>query len=117
MTDRAELRARLTEALLPCPFCGGEAEMIHGAPGSHYVKCKQCGAASDDRFEDSAIAAWNRRSAIASRQAVVKPDLATVEAVARKVNPGRSEDHIKSVALDALSIIRALQSGRPGEVR
>lgn len=36
-------------------------------------------------------------------------DLATVEAVCRKVNPGRSEDHIKSVALDALSVLRALQ--------
>ena len=41
------------------------------------------------------------------------PDLAAIEAAARKVNPGRSEDHIKSVALDALSIIRAL-SQNPG---
>lgn len=39
-----------------------------------------------------------------------KPDLALIEATARKINPGRSEDHIKSVALDALSIYRALQS-------
>ena len=39
-----------------------------------------------------------------------KPDLPLIEATARKVNPGRSEDHIKSVALDALSIIRALSA-------
>jgi hypothetical protein len=40
------------------------------------------------------------------------PDLALIEATARKINPGRSEDHIKSVALDALSIIRALSAVR-----
>jgi hypothetical protein len=39
-----------------------------------------------------------------------KPDLELIEATARKINPGRSEDHIKSVALDALSIIRALSA-------
>jgi hypothetical protein len=38
------------------------------------------------------------------------PDLALIEATARKINPGRSEDHIKSVALDALSIFRALSA-------
>lgn len=34
--------------------------------------------------------------------------LARVEEVARSLNPSRSEDHIKSVALDALSIHRAI---------
>lgn len=37
-----------------------------------------------------------------------KIDLALIEATARKINPSRSEDHIKSVAMDALSIVRAL---------
>jgi hypothetical protein len=41
-------------------------------------------------------------------------DLAVIEATVRKVNPGRTEDHIKSVALDTLSVLRALAS-RPKE--
>jgi hypothetical protein len=58
-------------------------------------------------IEKVAALASSERS---GREAV---DLAEIERVARKVNPGRSEDHIKSVALDALSIIRAL-SQNPG---
>jgi hypothetical protein len=43
----------------------------------------------------------------------LRVDLALIEATARKINPGRSEDHIKSVALDALTIFRALQGKKP----
>lgn len=31
-----------------------------------------------------------------------------IEAEVRKLNPGRDEDHIKSVALDCLSVMRAI---------
>lgn len=36
------------------------------------------------------------------------PDILWIEQMIRKLNPGRSEDHIKSVALDALSIFHAV---------
>lgn len=38
---------------------------------------------------------------------------AAAEAEARKLNPGRSEEHIKSVALDGLSIYRAMRAAEP----
>lgn len=51
------------EALKPCPFCGGEAE-IDPRFGAVSVDCKSCfsGAGPHDT-EAEAIAAWNTRQA------------------------------------------------------
>jgi Lar family restriction alleviation protein len=47
--------------LLPCPFCGGEAE-ADGLPNYAYYMCKECGASSKTcTTEENARAAWNRR--------------------------------------------------------
>jgi len=68
----------MSEKLLPCPFCGGEATLTTwpvyeaGRPYSpeaarkqHYAQCLVCatqqGASSHDSAEE-AIAAWNRRA-------------------------------------------------------
>lgn len=51
-----------TPELKSCPFCGGEAEFLSGAPGCHYVRCKQCKASCDDVAYDHAVALWNRRA-------------------------------------------------------
>ena len=67
--------------LLPCPFCGGEAELHDGVviipvideSGAYidadvedtpaWVECAACGAATDGvDSADEAIAAWNRRT-------------------------------------------------------
>ncbi len=67
--------------LLPCPFCGGEAELHDGVviipvideSGAYidadvedtpaWVECAACGAATDGvDSADEAIAAWNRRA-------------------------------------------------------
>lgn len=42
--------------LLPCPFCGGEAEAVHEISGFWTVECVECGALVDG------IAAWNARA-------------------------------------------------------
>lgn len=65
--------------LLPCPFCGGEAEMSYyakeGSPdiAGYYVECTTCSAGGEgfdiqgempdrvERTKDKAIAAWNTR--------------------------------------------------------
>lgn len=58
-------------ALLPCPFCGGEAVMVIGALefSDAEVHCKACATQSGNygggllgANKDAAIAAWNRRA-------------------------------------------------------
>lgn len=61
----------MTEALKPCPFCGGEGRVEHCRCG-YYVKCLDCGIAFDDESkadvtgcfepfatEQEAVSAWN----------------------------------------------------------
>lgn len=47
--------------LLPCPFCGGEAQLSEGI--SYYVFCPDCGAEGpwDDDGRDKAVNGWNAR--------------------------------------------------------
>ena len=60
MTDN-----RTTE-LLPCPFCGGEAEVFNPfdkTAGTWCVICRECACASGfEQTEAEAIAAWNTRA-------------------------------------------------------
>ncbi len=65
------------EELKPCPFCGGEAHVVHGVyrDGGYiehaaYVQCAKCGARTDEvsecmpemRVHDMAVSIWNRRA-------------------------------------------------------
>lgn len=67
----------MTQAMKPCPFCGGEAELVTGAhrDGGYiencaFVRCKGCGARSyefhecvtPDEVQGYASEAWNRRA-------------------------------------------------------
>lgn len=58
--------------LKPCPFCGGEAEIvghyIKGVPNNYqyFVRCKRCKARPtlygfNFKKKEKAIEAWNRR--------------------------------------------------------
>jgi len=51
---------------LPCPFCGGEAEVVEASrlvmPRGTFVQCKNCWAfVAGFKTKTDAIAAWNRR--------------------------------------------------------
>ena len=59
--------------LLPCPFCGGKAELCGGWADGYHVACDGCECdlgrnssegepAHDFISAESAIAAWNRRA-------------------------------------------------------
>lgn len=57
----------MTEELKPCPFCGSDDVEALDMEGKHYVACYDC--ALEGPFHDSraeAVAAWNRRAAIAA---------------------------------------------------
>lgn len=60
--------------LKPCPFCGGQAELIHNSIGFAFdrivsaVKCVQCGArtrtfemSTEFSCDDKAVEMWNTR--------------------------------------------------------
>ena len=54
---------RVTEKLEPCPFCGGQAELVHMRSGDDIVRCTSCRARTRQYHENEngPIAAWNRR--------------------------------------------------------
>ena len=62
-----DVREKLVD-LKPCPFCGGEADVIehlfHGLDSSYGLQCKKCEAETYQfyRSEEKAIKAWNSRA-------------------------------------------------------
>ena len=68
--------------LMPCPFCGGEAERldfaaVEGDPnaGGSCICCKQCGASSPVHFDrkENLESSWNTRTARTAPLAVDHP--------------------------------------------
>jgi hypothetical protein len=54
---------RPAEGALPCPFCGGVAELLHWIEiGKFQVRCHRCRASTWPlAFATDALAFWNRR--------------------------------------------------------
>ena len=50
--------------LLPCPFCGGEAELRHNKTWDYEVRCVDCRAKTRQHHENKngAIGDWNTRA-------------------------------------------------------
>ena len=48
----------------PCPFCGGEAELVENSGGNYFIRCRSCGCRTRF-FNENHIGAqttWNRRA-------------------------------------------------------
>lgn len=58
-----------TEALKPCPFCGGEAYFDHDDNGWNWIECGSCGDSTNakvsamDDCKPLLLEQWNRRKA------------------------------------------------------
>ena len=59
MTDNGVKRTK-TE-LLPCPFCGGEAELVCDC-GFWWARCGECSGCGPATGKEQAIEAWNTRA-------------------------------------------------------
>jgi hypothetical protein len=57
MDDRIE-----AVALLPCPFCGGDADLVLPPSSRPYVACLDNFCTGPQETREKAIAAWNRRA-------------------------------------------------------
>ncbi|WP_188853142.1 Lar family restriction alleviation protein [Aureimonas glaciei] len=62
--------AEKPEALLPCPFCGGEAKhrSRQAWPKTHWVQCRSCRARGPDGLlaANDAELGWNARAFVLS---------------------------------------------------
>lgn len=90
---------RISDELLPCPFCGAPAEIVHIDEGENEggscVCCTRCLASSNVEFEfkENFVANWNRRSERERRaQAVTVPDGWVKKARAAFVAAVREQD-------------------------
>lgn len=52
----------MSETLLPCPFCGAQAEHIHVYPGEAVVRCVESCVGFTAETAQEAVAKWNRRN-------------------------------------------------------
>ncbi len=61
-------------ALLPCPFCGGEAVWSIGMQGDaefDYIECIDCAASGDmEGYKDKALLHWNTRTDTTAQQRI-----------------------------------------------
>lgn len=68
--NEAAMTNEQLDALLPCPFCGGEAQRDtlgpdeFGNEGGDVIECSTCGASSHVEFgrKEGLVSAWNRRT-------------------------------------------------------
>lgn len=108
MTD--ELRAKFD--LLPCPFCGGRAEVVEQRDEDGRfaaVGCSKCGAGSRQHYfcggdaREHVVSAWNKRAAGAEVEAL-KRNAERLNAIAKWCAAGRRVEFAKSLLGNGIEI-------------
>lgn len=78
----------MAETLRPCPFCGGEAELVRNSSGSYFVRCtdRQCAAKTRlfHENENGARASWNRRAERTCRVVIKERKLSQCQTLVTK---------------------------------
>lgn len=65
----AQAKVKAENTLLSCPFCGNANAIVYDDLLTFHAGCLSCGATgSVSSYRNGAIAAWNRRAAIAKAQ-------------------------------------------------
>lgn len=89
--------------LLPCPFCGGKASMMHSYPC--WVECVSCGADTPDSApvdEDGAAAAWNTRANVAHATAAKDAEIERLRVEVRELRKRQAgwERHVAAAGCE-----------------
>lgn len=115
MTDKTDSY----EIVLPCPFCGGMAEIIEVSQSEYAVECSACGSASGIRvsaMEDArplVLEDWNRRATAPGPQLGCpdwKPIVAKIAHHVTRMNRDTitANEHGNAVAADCEPLFEAL---------
>ena len=115
----------MTDNLKACPFCGGEAEIIHDAsnsewliPNGCHVACKSLDCSAEgpwDLGESGAIEAWNIRpieDAQAAEIAELRAELAAMECLEAEGDMGAAQQQSLYDELEAKNKSQAAEIER-----
>lgn len=98
----------MQDILKPCPFCGGEAELVDFDPMNCFVECRKCRASQPALYnkvdKQSAVESWNHRADDADRARLV----AQVEALEARVTELESAIVIDRGVFNRLCTLQAI---------
>lgn len=114
----------MSEQLLPCPFCGGEATRCGDNEHNprHWIMCRECHACPGGDVPEmaNAIAAWNHRHPLLAGVAVTELMVNAADSVLSRRRPGIPDETIRlaiCAALDAAEKVRARNQPPVSNVR
>jgi Lar family restriction alleviation protein len=94
----------MSEKLKPCPFCGGQADIIRSANHWFFVRCPACEASKPGfETENDAVEAWNSRSSSAELD-----ELDSANLVASLVQAKKNIQRLQSVIRDSKEILAGI---------